>query len=100
MNARHSVWSKANLWIKNEYLVVQSYSNEQLCNNIFILMALSKDDPYIQHIVTEKVQAQFDLHAQATRIAALRSHIDTCSQNLILALRKQPNLLLFIPSPR
>lgn len=72
MHAKNSIWNKSRSTIINEYLTVQNFSNEQLCDQILILMALAKDDPYIKHVVTQKVTGQFDLNRQATRIAALR----------------------------
>ena len=72
MQAKNSIWHKAKPWIKADYLISHKHAEEWYLNNIFTLMALSKEDEYLKNVVTEKVQAQFDLHSQATRIAALQ----------------------------
>ena len=57
-------------------------------------MAVTKEDPYIREIVQEKVQAQWEIHSQAVKIATLKAHIDSCRQYLIPSFRQQPHLLL------
>ena len=95
IQAPNSIWKYCNEASKQDLLHFARDPNWVSANTL-ILMAMSREDKFIQKTVEDKVQSQMDIQAQAVKLAALRAHIDACTTNLIPTFRKQPQLLLYL----